>query len=193
MLNYNTVRFEAAYGTSSQLPKPVKPEISFAGRSNVGKSSLLNAIFRRKNLVKVSSTPGKTSTVNFFSVDGVHFVDLPGYGFAKVSKSEKGRWSELIDGYFTQERSFSLVCSLIDIRHEASRLDEMMVSFLKEAQLPFAIVATKADKLGRMQQQKSIAALRRQLDLGDSVQMVACSSLTGAGIDQLRRVIESAL
>ena len=103
-MNINNVTFERSFGVSSQLTPSTMPEIAFAGRSNVGKSSLLNRLFNRKGLAKVSQTPGKTATINFFSCDGVRFVDLPGYGYAKVSKSDKSRWSELIEGYFNQVR-----------------------------------------------------------------------------------------
>ena len=105
-MNINNVKFEFAVGTSSQLPPSEKPEIVFSGRSNVGKSSLINKLVNRKTLARVSATPGKTATINFFSVDGFHLVDLPGYGYAKVSRSEKERWSELMEGYFAQDRNF---------------------------------------------------------------------------------------
>ena len=126
-MNINNVVFERSFGVSSQLTPSTMPEIAFAGRSNVGKSSLLNKLFNRKGLAKVSQTPGKTATINFFSCDGVRFVDLPGYGYAKVSKSDKSRWSELIEGYFNQDRDLALVVSLVDIRHEASDLDVNMI------------------------------------------------------------------
>ena len=132
-LKYETARFEASYGTVAQLPEPTTPEVSFVGRSNVGKSSLLNKLIGRKQLAKVSSQPGKTANINFFDVDGVRFVDLPGYGFAKVSRSEKQRWADLIGGYFEQERSFNLVVALVDIRHDAQKLDQEMLAFLIEA------------------------------------------------------------
>ncbi len=166
-MNFNNVRFERSFGTSAQLTPSTAPEVAFSGRSNVGKSSLLNKLFNRKGLAKVSQTPGKTATINFFDGDGVTFVDLPGYGYAKVSKSEKARWSELIEGYFNQDRSFALVVALVDIRHEASELDENMIRFLREADLPFVVALTKADKLSRQQQMKQKAALKRQLALGD--------------------------
>ena len=192
-MNFNNVQFERSFGTSAQLPESTLPEIAFAGRSNVGKSSLLNSLFGRKKLAKVSQTPGKTSTINFFLTDEARFVDLPGYGYAKVSKSEKGRWAELIEGYFNQERNFALVCSLIDIRHAASALDENMVRFLLEAQLPFLIVLTKGDKLshGKCQQQK--AAIKRQLELPAEVPMVVTSAEKGTGIDEVRRTISAAV
>ncbi len=171
-MNINNVAFERSFGVSSQLTPSTMPEIAFAGRSNVGKSSLLNKLFNRKGLAKVSQTPGKTATINFFSCDGVRFVDLPGYGYAKVSKSEKERWSELIEGYFNQERDLALVVSLVDIRHDASDLDVNMIGFLQEAELPFAVVLTKADKLSRQQQLKQKAALKKQLKLGADVPLV---------------------
>lgn len=188
-MNYHKATFKAAYGTSSQLPPSTHPEVSFAGRSNVGKSSLLNKLMYRKGLAKVSATPGKTATINFYDVDGVDFVDLPGYGFAKVSKKEKDRWSELIEGYFNDERIFSLVVALIDIRHEATPLDVHMVEFLRESGLPFAIVLTKADKLSKQQTIKQTAAIRKQLKLAKEVPFIATSSEKGTGIDDLRALI----
>ena len=188
-MNYHNVQFKAAYGTSSQLPVSTLPEVSFAGRSNVGKSSLLNKLMYRKSLAKVSSTPGKTATINFYDVDGYDFVDLPGYGFAKVAKSEKHRWSELIEGYFNQERIFALVVSLIDIRHEASALDLNMIEFLRESGLPFMVVLTKADKLSKQQCMKQTAMLRKQLQLDKDIPMLAVSSESGTGINELRVII----
>ena len=188
-MNYHNVKFKAAYGTSSQLPVSTLPEVSVAGRSNVGKSSLLNKLMYRKSLAKVSSTPGKTATINFYDVDGYDFVDLPGYGFAKVAKSEKHRWSELIEGYFNQERIFALVVSLIDIRHEASALDLNMIEFLRESGLPFMVVLTKADKLSKQQCMKQTAMLRKQLQLDKDIPMLAVSSESGTGINELRVII----
>ena len=192
-MNFNNVRFERSFGTSAQLPPSTAPEVAFAGRSNVGKSSLLNKLFNHKGLAKVSQTPGKTATINFFDGDGVRFVDLPGYGYAKVSKSEKERWSELIEGYFNQDRAFALVVSLIDIRHAASDLDVNMVNFLREADLPFVVVLTKADKLSRQQQNKQKAALKRQLELGADTPLVVTSSAKGDGMDELRSIIKEAV
>lgn len=191
-MNFNRVTFEKAFGVSSQLPPSTCAEISFAGRSNVGKSSLLNKLFNRKNLAKVSSTPGKTATINFFSCDGVRFVDLPGYGYARVSKQEKLRWSELIEGYFNQERDFALVCVLSDIRHDISPLDEHMIRFLQEARIPFCLVLTKADKLSRAAATRQIARMRALLDIADEQQIVPTSAATGAGIDALKQVLATA-
>lgn len=190
-LKYETAQYEASYGTIAQLPKPTTPEVSFVGRSNVGKSSLLNRLLGRKQLARVSSVPGKTANINFFDVDGVKFVDLPGYGYAKVSHTEKQRWANLIGGYFEQERSFNLVISLVDIRHEAQKLDLQMVDFLAEAELPFVVALTKADKITRNKQNQAAAALRSSFGLAQE-QIIITSSETGLGIDELRRRIEDA-
>lgn len=190
-MNYHNASFKAAYGTSSQLSPSSHPEVSFAGRSNVGKSSLLNKLMYRKGLAKVSSTPGKTATINFYDLDhgAADFVDLPGYGYAKVAKSEKGRWSELIEGYFNQDRAFALVVSLVDIRHEATALDVHMLNFLQESGLPYAVALTKADKLSKQQVMKQSAAIRKQLQLPREVALVATSSEKGTGIEDLRALI----
>ena len=192
-VNFNKVQFERSFGTSKQLPPSTLPEIAFAGRSNVGKSSLINMLAGNKGLAKVSQTPGKTSTINFFLTDDARFVDLPGYGFAKVSKSERERWAELIEGYFNQERNFALVCSLVDIRHPASDLDENMIGFLQEAELPFLVVLTKGDKLSKSKCLQQRSAIRRQLNLPDEVPMVITSSLKKSGMDELRREIAKSI
>ncbi len=191
-MNFNNVSFERSFGISSQLPPSTLPEVAFAGRSNVGKSSMLNALFGRKSLAKVSQKPGKTSTINFFKTDTARFVDLPGYGYARVAKSEKGRWAELIEGYFNQDRNFALVVSLVDIRHEAQELDLNMISFLQEAGLPFAVVLTKSDKLSRSAGQRQAALLRRQLELAEDIPMLVTSSEKKDGFDALRRLITQA-
>ena len=191
-MNYNLVEFKGAYGTSSQIPESKRPEVSFVGRSNVGKSSLINKLFNRKQLARVSSMPGKTSTINFFRTDEIDFIDLPGYGYAKVAKSEKSRWSEMINGYFDQYRFYALVVSLIDIRHPATKLDEQMIEFLTACELPFVIALTKADKLSKSQANKQAAAIRKQLGLSAETNMVITSSEKGTGMDELRTLIEKA-
>ena len=167
------------------------PEVSFSGRSNVGKSSLLNKLVGRKALAKVSSTPGRTANINFFEVDGIYLVDLPGYGFAKVSKAEQKRWANLISDYFAQERSFNLVVALVDIRHDAQKLDVQMLEFLTEAELPFVVAFTKADKLSRSKQDQQAARLCKQFGI-KRAQSVITSAQAGTGIDELRRRIEDA-
>ena len=192
-VNFHNSEFAAAYGTSKQIPGGVLPEIAVCGRSNVGKSSLLNKLMYRKNLAKVSSKPGKTATVNFYQIDKkIHLVDLPGYGYAAKAKSEKERWSELIDGYFDQDRPFAMVLSLVDIRHEATKLDIAMMSYLLSRELPFAVVLTKADKLSRNQQNKMESVIRRQLQLPKEVQILKTSSEKNDGIEDLRRFISEA-
>lgn len=191
-MDLNNIEFKGAYGTSAQIPTSKLPEVSFVGRSNVGKSSLINKLLNRKQLARVSQMPGKTSTINFFGNDAIDLVDLPGYGYAKVAKSELGRWSEMINGYFDQYRFYALVVSLIDIRHPASKLDEQMIEFLKACELPFVIALTKADKVSKNQANKQIAALRKQLNLGTEVEMILTSSEKGTGMDALRKTILAA-
>ena len=151
----------------------------------------MNKLFNRKKLAKVSATPGKTSTINFFEAEWADFVDLPGYGFAQVSKSEKARWREMIEGYYNQDREFCCVVSLIDIRHPATALDVNMIEFLIAAELPFMIVCTKADKLSKNKCMQNIAALRRQLGFSrDEVEIIPISSANGSGIDDLKAALE---
>lgn len=188
-MNFHNARFKAAYGTAAQLPESALPEVAFAGRSNVGKSSLLNRLMFRKGLAKVSGTPGKTATVNFYDVDGVDLVDLPGYGYAKRSKTELQRWSDLIEGYFDQDRQLALVVSLIDIRHDPSALDHDMVAFLVQSELPFAIALTKADKLSRQKALRQAAVIKKQLELPKGTPVILTSSSEGTGVDDLRRLI----
>lgn len=191
-MNFNKAKYVASYGTASQLPASKACEVAFAGRSNVGKSSLLNALLNRKNLAKVSSKPGKTATINFFDVDGVDFVDLPGYGFAKVSKSELDRWADLIEEYFNQERNLVLAVSLVDIRHDPSDLDYSMIEFLKAVEAPFAVVLTKADKLSKQKANANKQRIIKLLELDRSVPVLLTSSEKKTGIDELRKIIEQA-
>ncbi len=190
-IRFETARFEAAYGTAEQLPESTTPEVAFAGRSNVGKSSLINCLCRRKALARTSSQPGKTANINFYEADGIRLVDLPGYGFAKVSQKERQRWADLIAGYFDQERSFNLVVALVDIRHDAQKLDEQMLEFLRETELPFVVVLTKADKLSRPKQDQQASRLAKQFGI-PRTQMIITSAEKNLGIDELRRRIEEA-
>lgn len=192
-MRYNQAKFVASYGTSKQLPPSAHPEVSFVGRSNVGKSSLMNKLFGRKGLVKVSQKPGKTTTVNFFAVEDVDFVDLPGYGYAQVSKSERSRWKELIEGYFKQERRHALTVVLVDIRHDASKLDIDMIEFLTANEIPYIIAFTKADKLSKNQQKKQVSVLCKQLAGSGDAYFVTTSAEKGDGIDDLRAIIEDAV
>ena len=194
-MNYNKVEFEAAFGTLKQIPQSDLPEIVFAGRSNVGKSSMLNRIFNRKNLARVSSMPGKTITINFFKVENdVRIVDLPGYGYAKVAKGEKRRWAEMMEGYFQSPRNIKLVVQLVDMRHKPSEDDYIMMRFLQDAGLPFIVAATKSDKLNKTQYKERKEALREELaEFGDNLVVIPFSSEKGEGTDELKKIIESVI
>ena len=193
-MNYNKVEFEAAFGTLKQIPQSDLPEIVFAGRSNVGKSSMLNRIFNRKNLARVSSMPGKTITINFFKVEGVRIVDLPGYGYAKVAKGEKRRWAEMMEGYFQSPRNIKLVVQLVDMRHKPSEDDYVMMRFLQDAGLPFIVAATKSDKLNKTQYNERKNALREELaEFGEDLVILPFSSEKGEGTDELKKCIEQAI
>ncbi len=192
-MNYNKVQFEAAFGTLKQIPPSDLPEIVFAGRSNVGKSSMLNRIFNRKNLARVSSMPGKTITINFFKVEDVRIVDLPGYGYAKVAKGEKRRWAEMMEGYFQSPRNIKLVVQLVDMRHKPSEDDYIMMRFLQDAGLPFIVAATKSDKLNKTQYKERTEGLRNELaEFGEDLVIIPFSSEKGEGTDTLKSYIESA-
>ena len=189
-MNYHLVSFERSFGLFSQLPPSDMPEIAFAGRSNVGKSSMINKIFNRKQLARVSATPGKTATINFFRLAPLRFVDLPGYGFAKVSRGEKNRWAELIEGYFADNRQIALVFQLIDMRHSPSKDDLQMVQFLVEQQLPFVIVLTKKDKLSKTQQQQRLQSLQEEIPYASQITMLPFSAETGEGVEEIHQIIE---
>ena len=174
-------------------PDPALPQIAVAGKSNVGKSSLINSLCRRKALAKTSATPGKTRLINLFLLnENFHLVDLPGYGFAKVDKGEKLRWGEMMQGYFDKSRELRIVLQLVDIRHDPTQDDIDMVSFLRAEGIPFQIVCTKADKISRGSRMKYTAAIGRALQ-AQPWELICCSSETGEGRDQLIRCIDEAI
>jgi len=183
-------RFEAAYGNAGQLPASTVPEIAFSGRSNVGKSSLINRLLKRKALARTSSTPGKTATINFYDVDGVRFCDLPGYGFAKVSQSEKKRWSELVEGYFDGGRNLILVVQLVDMRHPPSELDLSMMQYMLDRRINFIVALTKSDKLNKTEREKRMEGFREELAfLPEAVDIVPFSATKGEGAQQILATI----
>lgn len=192
-MNYNKAVFEQSYGLLSQLPESNQPEIAFSGRSNVGKSSLLNKLFNRKQLARVSSVPGKTVTVNFYDVENVKFVDLPGYGYAKLSKHELKRFGELMEGYFKTERNIALVVQLIDMRHTLTNDDEGMIHFLLEMKIPFIIVMTKCDKLKKKAYEERLVLSKRELAFAGDVHIIPFSAVTGQGIDGIKNYIEKSV
>lgn len=189
-MRFDKVEFTAAYGTSKQLPPSKEAEIVFSGRSNVGKSSLINKIFNRKNLARVSSVPGKTITVNFFKGDGVYFVDLPGYGYAKREQAERKRWAELMEGYFQSKRNIALVIQLIDMRHPPTADDMTMLNFLKECEIPFVIVLTKCDKLNKTETEKRREALNEELSDYADIARIEFSAVKGTGVEAVKAAIE---
>ncbi len=192
-MRFDKVEFTASYGTSKQLPASGVAEIVFSGRSNVGKSSLINKVFNRKNLARVSSVPGKTITVNFFKGDGVYFVDLPGYGYAKRDQGEKKRWAELMEGYFHSDRNIALVIQLIDMRHAPSADDMMMLNFLRECEIPFVIALTKCDKLNKTETEKCREKLAQELADYSDIKKIEFSAIKGTGVEDIKAAIESAV
>ena len=189
-LNYNKAEFYSSYGKFSQIPQSEKIEIAFAGHSNVGKSTLINKLFNRKNLARVSSVPGKTATINFYKLENIYFVDLPGYGYAKVSKSEKERWSGLIEGYLSADRDIRLVFMLVDMRHAPTKDDIHMINYLIDTEMPFVIVLTKADKLNKTERAKRMEAFKNEIPCFSDIHSIPFSSQTFEGVEELRQIVE---
>ena len=191
-LKLQNVILKISAGEPRQIPSDPLAQVAFSGRSNVGKSSLINSLLGRKSLARVSSAPGKTITINFYEIDKkLYLVDLPGYGFAKRTLEEKKKWSALTDGYFTQNKNIdrlALVLQLIDSRIGPTKDDEMMLDYLRAAELPFAVVATKTDKLNATERKKNLAAIEAH-PLISGVPVIPFSALKGEGKDELWRVI----
>lgn len=191
-LKLQNVILKISAGEPRQIPSDPLAQVAFSGRSNVGKSSLINSLLGRKSLARVSSAPGKTITINFYEIDKkLYLVDLPGYGFAKRTLEEKKKWSALTDGYFTQNDNIdrlSLVLQLIDSRIGPTKDDEMMLDYLRAAELPFAVVATKTDKLNATERKKNLAAIEAH-PLISGAPVIPFSALKGEGKDELWRVI----
>jgi GTP-binding protein len=179
------VKFIKSAVNPRDYPPPHFPEIAVVGRSNVGKSSLINAIFKR-NIAKVSSSPGKTRLINFFLLnDRIYFVDLPGYGYAAVSKAERNRWKKMIETYFGTRENLSLVVMLVDSRHKPSNLDIMMKEWLESLGIPYIVVATKADKLNQSEKAKAKKIIRKTLGLPEDFPVFLTSSKEGTGIKEV--------
>lgn len=182
--------FVGVFVDMNQLPTDQLPEVAIVGRSNVGKSSLINRLANRKNLAKSSSTPGKTRTINFYCFNrSWYLVDLPGYGFAKVSRSEKARWGKMIEKYLSGRKTLRGVILLVDIRHSPSVDDRTMKDWLEHHQIPFMVVATKADKLSRSARQKNLAMIRRELQLPMEQPPLGFSAVSGEGLEELLQAL----
>lgn len=192
-MRFDNARFEMACGTFAQLPACTAPEIAFSGRSNVGKSSLLNKLLNRKSLARVSAKPGKTITINFYALDGVRLTDLPGYGYAKVAQSEKKRWAEMMEGYFGSGREIRLVIQLIDLRHPPSADDLSMLDYLAQLQYPFVIALTKCDKLNKTERAARMEALKGELAAYPEIRKIPFSAVTGEGAEDIRTEIAAAV
>lgn len=178
----------------SQYPPPDRPEIAFVGRSNVGKSSLINSLLNRKSLARISSEPGKTRTINFYNVnDMLYFVDLPGYGFAKVSKEEKKRWGGIIEGYLNKRETLISVVLIVDIRHEPTGDDLLMYDWIKSYHRGVTVVASKCDKIARGQYQKQLSVIRKFLNMDSSDTLITYSSETKYGRDELWHIFDGML
>ena len=193
-MQINKSELEAVAVKSAQYPEPGVPEIAFAGRSNVGKSSLLNLLTRRKNLARVSGSPGKTRTINFYRVnDEFRIVDLPGYGYARVSKSESEKWGAMMESYLENREGLLKVIQLVDIRHKPSAQDVQMYEYLKYYNLDGIVVATKADKVSSNQRNKNISGIRMTLGMSKDDKVIPVSALKRAGHDVLLGEIEQLL
>lgn len=191
-MNYNNVSFVTSCGVSDQIPPCDKAEVCFSGRSNVGKSSLINKLLNRKSMARVSTKPGKTATINFFNLDEkINLCDLPGYGYAKVSKSERARWGELMEHYFGSNREIDLCFQLVDMRHPPSADDVNMLKFLCDAEIPFVIVLTKSDKLNKTERINRLEKLTDELNFFEELpEIIPFSAVNGEGIDRIHEILE---
>lgn len=187
-----SLNLETACGITSKLPDNQLPEIAFAGKSNVGKSSLINALMNRKSYARTSATPGKTQTINFYNInEEMYLVDLPGYGYAKVSEQEKIKWGQLIERYLHGSKQLKAVFLLIDIRHAPSANDKMMYHWIVEMGFHPIIIATKLDKIKRSQIQKQIKIVKQGLDLVPGTMVIPFSAETKQGRDEIWELVEN--
>lgn len=187
-----SVELETVVGVTSKLPQNDKPEYAFAGKSNVGKSSLINALMNRKSLARTSSKPGKTQTINFYNINNeLYFVDLPGYGFAKVSKEEQAKWGRMIENYLDSSKALKGVFLLVDIRHEAGANDKMMYDWIIDKGYNPIIIATKSDKIKRSQLQKQLKIVRQSLGADSNTIIIPFSAETKDGRDEIYKIIEA--
>ena len=193
IMNFNNVEFVKSGATIEGLPPASLPEIAFAGKSNVGKSSVITRILNRKNFARVGEAPGKTTHANYFIVDKkCYFVDLPGYGYAKVPMAEKERWGRLMEAYFASGR-ITLGILIVDARHAPTMNDVTMADYFMQTNCPFVVVANKLDKLKKSEIQKNLATIRQDLEIPEDCPVIPFSAEKGTGKDELIRVILSAV
>ena len=191
-LNFQKAAFVRSAADKAHFLRDGLPQFAFAGRSNVGKSSVINRLLNRKNFARVGAAPGKTTHINYFNNDrAFYLVDLPGYGYAKVSREEKRRWGSLIEGYLQADRDLRLVLQSIDMRHPPTADDRLMIDFLTEAEIPFVLVLTKSDKLNQSQRRERLAALEEELADYTGLTMVPFSAEKGENADELREILRS--
>ena len=192
-MNLQIAEFVTSVTDLSKLPKDGLPQIVFSGKSNVGKSSVINRVLNRKNFARVGETPGKTVHINFFRIDNrAYFVDLPGYGFAKVPKAEKERWGRLMEQYFAVPERISLGVLIVDARHKPTADDGTMAEYFKSSGRPFVVVANKLDKLKKSELEPNMALIRQSLGLPDEIRLIPFSAEKGAGRDELVKAIFAA-
>ena len=185
------VSLETVCGITSKLPMNTKPEVAFAGKSNVGKSSLINALMNRKSLARTSAQPGKTQTINFYNInDLLYFVDLPGYGYAKVSDEIKAKWGKMIENYLRKSKQLKLVFLLVDIRHAPSENDKIMFEWMKKTGYQPIVIATKLDKISKNQMHKQISVLRNGLKADAQTRIIPFSALTKQGRDEIWELLD---
>ena len=188
------VNLETVCGVTSKLPENTLPEVAFAGKSNVGKSSLINALMNRKSLARTSAQPGKTQTINFYNInDAMYLLDLPGYGYAKVAESEKAKWGKMIENYLHTSKQLRRVFLLIDIRHDPSANDKLMYDWIIHQGFDPVIVATKLDKLKRSQVPKCIKAVKEGLKVKPGTVIVPFSAVTKQGREEIWQIMDEAV
>ena len=179
-INFNQAEFVLSAVKPATFIRDGRPQVTFAGRSNVGKSSVINRLLNRKNFARVGATPGKTTQINYFRIDGkIYFTDLPGYGYAKVSKDERDRWGRLMENYFAEEGLITLGVLIVDARHKPTADDVTMCDYFKSTQCPMVVVANKLDKLKKSEIEPNLALIRQTLTLDDSVQLIPFSAEKG--------------
>lgn len=188
------VSLETVCGITSKIPDNPYPEVAFSGKSNVGKSSLINALMNRKSLARTSSQPGKTQTINFYNVnDALYFVDLPGYGYAKVSQELKAKWGKMIENYLRKSKQLKLVFLLVDIRHEPSENDRTMYDWVQKMGFQPVVIATKLDKINRSQTQKQVKLIREGLRASKETVIIPFSAETKQGRDEIYALLDQTI